>query len=157
MGEEKQVVFRLGNESYSINIEYVKAIEQEYSIIPIPEAPDHIKGMINLRGEIIPVYSLRSRFCMEEIEKRKENQLLIARAGMVQLAFEVDAVAGIETIEEVQKKEIPLVVRGEATNYIGGILNIRDRIVVEISITNILTESEWEDIEQLIKGETRDD
>lgn len=157
MSEEKQVVFRLGNESYSINIEYVKAIEQEYHIIPLPEAPEHIKGMINLRGEIIPVYSLRSRFCMEEMEKGKDNQLLIARAGVVQLAFEVDAVVGIEAIEELQKKEVPLVVRSEATNYIGGMLNIRDQIVVEISIENILTESEWEDIEELMKGETRDD
>lgn len=157
MSEEKQVVFRLGNESYSINIEYVKAIEQEYNIIPLPESPEHIKGMINLRGEIIPVYSLRSRFCMEEMEKSKENQLLIAKAGVVQLAFEVDAVIGIETIESLQRKEIPVVVRGEATNYIGGILNINNQIVVEISITNIMTESEWEDIEELIKGETRDD
>lgn len=157
MSEEKQVVFRLGNESYSINIDYVRAIEQEYNIIPLPEAPDHIKGMINLRGEIIPVYSLRSRFCMEEMETKKENQLLIARAGTVQLAFEVDSVVGIETIEPEQKKEVPIVVRGEMTNYIGGLLSINDKIVVEISITNIMTESEWEDIEELLKGETRDD
>lgn len=151
MSEEKHVVFRLGNESYSMDIEYVKAIEQQYIIIPLPEAPEHIKGMINLRGEIIPVYSLRSRFQMEEIEHSTEKQLLIAKAGAVQLAFEVDAVVGIETIEPQQKKEIPILVRAEATNYIGGILNVRNQMIIEISITNIMTESEWEDIEQLIK------
>lgn len=151
MSEEKHVVFRLGKESYSMDIEYVKAIEQQYMIIPLPEAPEHIKGMINLRGEIIPVYSLRSRFQMEEMERSAENQLLIAKAGVVQLAFEVDAVVGIETIEPQQKKEVPVVVRGEATSYIGGILNVRDQMVIEISITNIMSESEWEDIEQLMK------
>lgn len=151
MSEEKHVVFRLGNESYSMNIEYVKAIEQQYVIIPLPEAPEHIKGMINLRGEIIPVYSLRSRFQMEEIEHSAENQLLIAKAGVVQLAFEVDAVVGIETIELQQKREIPVLVRAEATNYMGSILSVKDQMVIEISITNIMSESEWEDIEQLMK------
>lgn len=151
MSEEKHVVFRLGNEQYSMNIAYVKAIEEQYSIIPLPDAPENVKGMINLRGEIIPVYSLRSRFHMDEIARTRDTQLLIAMAGRVQLAFEVDQVIGIETIEEENRREIPLVIRSEATGYIGGILNIRNQIVVEISITNIMSESEWADIEQLMK------
>lgn len=154
MSEEKQVIFRVGNEMYSMNIEYVKAIEQEYHIIPLPEALEHIKGMINLRGEIIPIYSLRSRFNMGEAEDKSECQLLIAKAGVVQLAFEVDSVAGIETIEPNQRKEIPFVVKGEATNYIGGVLDINNQIAVEISIENIVSESEWENIEQLVKENT---
>lgn len=151
MSDEKQVVFRLGNESYSMNIENVRAIEQQYVIIPLPDAPENIKGMINLRGEIIPVYSLRSRFHMEEIERTKDSQVLIAKSGNIQLAFEVDAVVGIENIEAQQKKEIPIIIRADATNYIGGILDIRDKIIVEVSISNIMTESEWADIEELIQ------
>lgn len=151
MGEEKHVVFQLGNEKYSMNIAYVKAIEEQYSIIPLPDAPENVKGMINLRGEIIPVYSLRSRFHMEEIEKTRDTQLLIAMADNIQIAFEVDQVIGIETIEEENRREIPVVIRGESTGYIGGILNIRNQIVVEISVTNIMSESEWADIEQLMK------
>ncbi len=154
MSEEKQVIFQLGNEAYSFNIEYVRAIEQSYSIIPLPDAPEHIAGMINLRGEIIPIYSLRSRFHMEELEDKSECQILVARAGTIQLAFEVDAVVGIETIEPQQRKEIPQIVKGEATNYIGGILDIHGHIAVEISIENIMSESEWNDIEQLIKENT---
>ena len=107
--------------------------------------------MINLRGEIIPVYSLRSRFHMDEIERGKDTQLLIAKAGRIQLAFEVDAVLGIETVTSEQKNEVPIVLRADSTNYMESILNIRDKIVVEISVANIMTESEWEDIEQLIK------
>ncbi len=152
MSEVKHVVFRLGNEHYSMDIEYVKAIEQDYMIIPLPDAPENVKGMINLRGEIIPVYSLRSRFHMEEIERTKDSQLLIAKSGAIQIAFEVDAVVGIETIEPQQQKEIPLVIRTEATNYIGGIIDVSNRIVVEISIANILSESEWDDIEQIIQA-----
>ena len=151
MSDVKHVVFRLGNETYSMDIEYVKAIEQNYSIIPLPEAPEHVKGMINLRGEIVPVYSLRSRFHMEEIEKTKDSQLLIAKAGEVLLAFEVDAVVGIETIEPQQQKEIPMLIQSEATHYIGGILDINNKVVVEISIQNIMSESEWKDMEQLIR------
>lgn len=150
MSEERHVIFRLGNENYSMNIEYVKAIEQQYSIIRVPDAPEHVKGLINLRGEVIPVYSLRSRFHMEELERGEDTQLLIAGTGVIQLAFEVDAVVGIETVEEEQKRETPIVIRGDATNYIGGILNVNGQIVVEISIENIMSESEWNDIEKLI-------
>ena len=154
MSEEKQVIFRLGNEMYGMNIEYVRAIEQEYHIIPLPESPEHITGMINLRGEIIPIYSLRSRFKMGEALDKSESQLLVARSGIVQLAFEVDSVVGIETIEPHQRKEIPFVVKGEATNYFGGVLDINNQIAVEISIENIVSESEWENIEQLVKENT---
>ena len=151
MNEEKHVVFRLGNESYCMNIDYVCAIEQQYSVIPLPDAPENVKGMINLRGEIIPMYSLRSRFHMEEGKRTKETQLLIAKSGEIQLAFEVDAVTGIETVSKDQRKEVPVIVRSEATSYISGILDVRGKIVVEISVSNIMTESEWHDIEQLIQ------
>lgn len=151
MSDVKHVVFRLGNETYSMNIEYVKAIEESYSVIPLPEAPNHVIGMINLRGDIIPVYSLRSRFHMGEIARTKDSQLLIAKEGNVSLAFEVDAVVGIETIEPTQQKEIPMLIRSEATSYIGGILDIHDKVVVEISIKNIMSEGEWDNIEQLIR------
>jgi purine-binding chemotaxis protein CheW len=151
MSEQKYVVFCLGEGYYSMNIEYVSAIEQQYSIIPLPEAPENVKGMINLRGEIIPVYSLRSRFHMAEIGRTSTSQLLIVRTGAIQLAFEVDAVVGIETVDVQQKKEIPVIIRGNSTNYIGGILNIKDDIIVEISVENIVTESEWEAIEETIR------
>ena len=88
---------------------------------------------------------------MEEIEKTRDTQLLIAMADNIQIAFEVDQVIGIETIEEENRREIPVVIRGESTGYIGGILNIRDQIVVEISVANIMSESEWADIEQLMR------
>ncbi|MBQ8983623.1 MAG: purine-binding chemotaxis protein CheW [Lachnospiraceae bacterium] len=150
MAEEKHVIFKLENESYSMNIDYIRAIEQQYTIIPLPNAPENIKGMINLRGDIIPVYSLRARFSMDEVERTKEMQVLIAKSGNIQLAFEVDAVVGIETVDDSHHREVPLIVRGEATNYMGGILNINDGIVVEISMKNIMTESEWEDLDELI-------
>ncbi|MBR1569003.1 MAG: chemotaxis protein CheW [Lachnospiraceae bacterium] len=150
MAEEKHVIFKLANESYSMNIEYIRAIEQQYNIIPLPNAPENIKGMINLRGEIIPVYSLRSRFSMEEAERTSASQILIAKSGQIQLGFEVDIVVGIETIDDEHRRDIPLIVRGEATNYMGGILSIDNNIVVEISMKNIMTESEWEDLDELI-------
>lgn len=150
MAEEKHVIFKLSNEFYSMNIDYIRAIEQQYTIIPLPNAPENIKGMINLRGDIIPVYSLRSRFGMDEAERTSDNQILVARSGQIQLGFEVDSVVGIETIDESHRREVPLIVRGEATNYMGGILNINEGIVVEISMKNIMTESEWEDLDELI-------
>lgn len=150
MKEEKHVVFRVNGELYSLNIELVRAIEQQYSIIPLPEGPANIKGMINLRGEIIPIYSLRARFHMEEVPRTRDTQLVIAKHREIQLAFEVDSVVGISNITEEQIKDIPIVIKGDATNYIGGLVSVGDDIVVEISMQNIMSESEWHSIEDLI-------
>ena len=110
MKEEKHVVFRVNGELYSLNIELVRAIEQQYSIIPLPEGPANIKGMISLRGEIIPIYSLRARFHMEEAPRTRDTQLVIAKHREIQLAFEVDSVVGISNITEEQIKDIPIAV-----------------------------------------------
>ena len=65
MEERKYIIFQLGEEKYGMNLSYVNGIEQEYHIIPVPNAPEGIKGIINLRGLVIPVYSLRQRFGMD--------------------------------------------------------------------------------------------
>ena len=65
---ERDVIFLVGKEEYGLDVNGVTAIEPMMDIVPVPNAPACVLGLMNLRGEVIPVYSLRKRFEMEEFE-----------------------------------------------------------------------------------------
>ena len=97
----KPIVFRVGNELYGIDIQYVNAIEKDQDIVRVPNASSSIKGIINLRGDIIPVYSLRDKFKLPQAPG--DTKLIIANLPDMKLAIEVDEV---EEIDDLQEDEI---------------------------------------------------
>ena len=154
MHEEQHVIFKIGSESYGININYVKAIEKEYKIIPVPNAPANIKGMINLRGEIIPIYSLRTRFKMQDTQMEK-RQLLIVNLGEESIAYEVDSLVGIQTIQPEQVHDVPVILQSDETGYIGNILSFGTEVVVDLSCEKMLTTEERHAIHQMMEENTQ--
>ena len=101
MEEQKFVIFQLADQKYGMHLMRVNGIEQDYHIIPVPNAPEGINGIINLRGTVIPVYSLRERFGMNPRIDNPGKSLLVTNSNGTLLAYEVDAV---EEIEEVSKE-----------------------------------------------------
>lgn len=148
MGETRYIVFGLENERYSMDLRFVKAIEDNYMIIPVPNGPEDIKGIISLRGDVIPVYSLRSRFGKEEFSG--EGKLLITYVCDTVIGFEVDVVEGIEVIEDEDVLAVPQVVKSDETAYIDCIVNTSKGIVINISVEHILTDGELANIEDMI-------
>ena len=89
MEELRYVIFQLSNQRYAINLMFINGIEQDYQIIPVPNAPEGIIGIINLRGSVIPVYSLRVRFGMSKEIENPQKSLLIVNCFGNYLAYEV--------------------------------------------------------------------
>lgn len=147
MEEEKQVLFHVGNELYGIGIVHVKGIEKYTNITPIPNAPNYIEGMINLRGEIIPVFSLRAKFGLPKAEVTEETKLIIAKSQDMLTAFQVDIVKEIIEIPEEQLNPPPAIVKSSNTEYIGRIARVKDRLVVLLNLDGVLSEEEREAIE----------
>ena len=150
MAGKKYVVFKLGEQIYSMDLLLVKGIEQSYNIIPIPIGPENIKGIINLRGDVIPVFSLRSKFNMDENFDGDTRKLLVTFTHGIQLAFEVDAVVGIKLVDEKDINDIPVVVKTQETVYMDNILNIGDGIIISISVENIISKSEIDHLSEII-------
>ena len=117
MGDEKLVIFRLGNEWYGVDIAIVEGIEKMLPIVRIPNSVAHIQGVINLRGNIIPVYSLRNRFGLPDAQITEDSKFLITLVGRTQLALLVDGLDGIYDISEEQYHETPIIVKTEETIY----------------------------------------
>lgn len=140
MAEIRYIIFDLDDEIYSIILKYVKEIEENYAIIPIPNSPTDIKGIINLRGEVVPVYSLRSRF--GKTEKSEKGKIILTYVHGSVIGFEVDRIRGIEIVEDQDVLETPRLIISDETTYIDCILRAAAGIVINISVENILSESE---------------
>ena len=137
--ESKQyVVFKLGNEEYGIDIQKVQIIERIQNITRVPKSPYFIKGVINLRGEIIPVMSLRSKFGLEEDEYNDETRIIIVGIEDNKIGMIVDQVKEVlqipsEAIENVQGFTSDI-----NFNFIQGVGKVNGHIVTLLNLKNII-------------------
>ncbi len=151
MQSTKQAIFNLGEDEYSLDIMDVIAIEKLVDIRPTSSLPEYFKGVINLRGDIIPVYSLRKKFGMEEIEPDVDTRFIIIFSGGVLVAFEVDKMAGIVEVNGDQQSKVPIIVQSVDTSYLKAITKVNDRLVLMMDKNGFLSEDDLKKIEKVIK------
>ena len=152
MEELKYVVFQLGEQRYGMSLMHINGIEKDYHIIPVPNAPEGISGIINLRGSVVPVYSLRERFGMDSRIDNPEKSLLITLSSGTMLAYEVDAVEEIEEMRPEDVNEMPSVASSEETAFMDKVLHIRNDIVIAINVDKVLSEDAQNMVNQLIEN-----
>lgn len=153
MMEFKPVIFRIGEEEYGVDITVVRGIENMLPIVKVPNAGRHIKGIINLRGDVIPVFSLRSKFHLPEVATTDNTKLIIAQTERFRLALEVDMVDEIQNISEEMVHPAPLIIKGKETNYVDKVININGKLVVIVNAENLLTDDEKKEIEEILNQE----
>lgn len=145
----KPVIFKLQGEKYGIDINLVSGIEREQKIVSVPNAPDNIKGIINMRGIIVPVYNLARKFGFEDIDQ-KDSQLIITRINDMYLAVEVEGVQEIFDISGASLSEVPKIVLGSKTSYIKEVAKVKDELIIIIDIDKLLSEDEQKDMEEFV-------
>lgn len=99
----KYLFFRIGKESYGVGIRFVIEIIELQSISSVPDMPDYVKGVINLRGKVIPIVDLRLRFAMDEREYDNRTCIIVTEVDSVLVGFLVDTV---EEVLEITAKDI---------------------------------------------------
>lgn len=139
--DQKLLTFSLGSEGYGISILKVKEIIGMMDITPVPRTPDFIKGVINLRGKIIPVMDLRIKFGMEAQEYNERTCIIVAEIvikGMQKLlGVVVDMVSEVVTISDDQIEPPPEYGTSVEHNSILGIGKIKDRVVIILDIDEV--------------------
>ena len=156
MGEKKQTAaasggkylsFSLGKERYGIDILKVKEIIGIMQITPVPHSPDYMKGVINLRGKVIPVLDLRRRFNMPDKEHTERTciivvEVMIDHASMVQVGMVVDSVAEVTQIKGEDIEEPPRVNASIETATIRGIAKLNDCVQILLDIDKVMAPQE---------------
>ncbi|MDE6025075.1 MAG: chemotaxis protein CheW [Lachnospiraceae bacterium] len=155
MAETKYIVFQLDKYKYGIKLAVIKGIENDYNIVPIPVGADNMRGIIHLRGDIVPLFDLKKKFQLDNGTKSDDTQLLIAETHGIKLGLEVDAVIGILPVEEEDIKPVPKVIKTEETDYIENIIKIdcggKPEIVLSVAIDNIMSDVDFENVSRTIE------
>lgn len=150
MKDTKQVIFSVGGEEYGLDIMLVNGIEKYTSIMKVPNSPECIKGIINLRRDVIPVYSLRRKFGLPEVPATENTKLIVTKSQGVLLAYEVDEVKEIVEIKGEQISEAPTIVRNDQTTYIGAVANISGRMIILLNHDGVITSAEKASIQNMV-------
>ncbi|NLV91980.1 MAG: purine-binding chemotaxis protein CheW [Firmicutes bacterium] len=143
MGQETQlVVFSLYGEEFGIEITQVREIIKPREITRLPHTPDFIKGVTNIRGEVIPVIDLRQRFGVEAATTDQDSRIIITELNDSRVGFIVDSVAEVLRIPRTSIEPPPRTIAGLRANYIQGIGRVDERLLIVLDVTQILTSEE---------------
>ncbi|MDA3129253.1 chemotaxis protein CheW [Aliibacillus thermotolerans] len=134
----KVIVFQLKDEEYAIEVDYVTSIEKMQKITRIPGVPSYIKGVMNLRGVIIPVVDLRSRFQLEEIDYEENTRILVLNKDGDEIGFIVDGANDVIDISSTDIEPTPEVVGGVKEEYLRGVVKMGDRLFTLLHLEKIL-------------------
>lgn len=138
---QKLLTFSLGSEGYGISILKVKEIIGMMDITPVPRTPEFIKGVINLRGKIIPVMDLRVKFSMDAQEYDERTCIIVVEVSMngaqKLLGVVVDTVSEVVTISSDQIEPPPEYGTSVEHNSILGIGKIKERVVIILDIDEV--------------------
>ncbi len=136
--EEEIVVFSLAGKEYGINVKYVTSIEKITFITRVPNTKPYIKGVMNLRGIIVPIIDLRTRFGLEETHYTEKSRILIISFEDITVGLIVDAANDVIKITESNVEAQPEVIGVEKQNYIQGVVHLQDRLIILLHLHKIL-------------------
>jgi len=154
MAEElKVIVFTLANEEYGIEVDKVKTIERMSPVTRVPRTPPFVKGVMNLRGVVVPVIDLRGRFGLPETEPTDSSRIIIVSANELEVGFIVDSANDVLDVMSDAIENPPEVVGGVKAKYLSGVAKIGDnRLLILLHLAEVLNRAEIIRLEQFGSG-----
>jgi purine-binding chemotaxis protein CheW len=137
------VSFELEREEYGTDVLAVREIIRMPAITKMPNTPDYVDGVINLRGTVVPIISLRRRFGLAERERDRNSRILVMEVGDNLTGFVVDAVAEVIRISSAEIQPPPNIVQGSAAqDCITGVINHTERLLIMLDLNRMFSDEE---------------
>jgi purine-binding chemotaxis protein CheW len=147
--EQQLVIFELANESYGINIAVVESIIKMQAITQLPQTPAYVKGVINLRGSVLPVIDLRSRFELDAREHTRQTRIIIVTMGNIKVGVTVDGVSEVLRVSDELIEPLPPMVSSVNSVFLKGIVRFEDRLIILLELDKVLDINEQQALEVL--------
>jgi len=138
------LTFLLDDQEYGLEIFKIREIRGYAPITPIPNVPPHVRGVMNLRGTVLPVVDLRMKFHLPPVEYNKYTVIVIAAVGDKTVGLLVDAVSDVLMVSDKDIREAPDFGASVDTRFINGVFESRERLTVALNLEKLLSESELE-------------
>ena len=132
------VVFKLGREEYGVSILQVQEIKRITEITRVPHSPDYIKGVMNLRGSVLPVIDLKKRLGLPPEEYTEDTRIIIIKVEEIVVGMIVDAVSEVTTIDQNNIEPPQAVVGGIAADYLSGVGKLENRLLILLNTDAII-------------------
>jgi purine-binding chemotaxis protein CheW len=145
----KFLTFTLGNEAYGLEIKYVTEIIGVQEITEVPELPEYIRGIINLRGKIIPVMDVRLRFRKPFREYNDRTCIVVVDIKDISVGLIVDAVSEVMTIQDQDVVPPPELNKGLGNKYIKGIGKVGSEVKLLLDCSKLLNDDEVQNLENI--------
>jgi len=143
------VGFKIGNEEFGVDILKVQEINKMVSITKVPNAPNYVEGVINLRGRVIPIIDLRARIGFDRIDSTKDTRIIIVDVNNKTVGFVVDSVSEVIRIPASVTEAPPEIVSSVDSDFIKSVAKLNDRLLILIDLDRVLCESEKAELHKI--------
>lgn len=156
--ESKQlVIFKLGDEEFGVDILQVREIEKlDQQVTRVPKSPVFVEGVINLRGEIIPIVDLRKRFGLVVRQTGNEARIIIVDINDGQVGMVVDSVVEVVRLNVSAIETAPSITKGVDAYFLSGVAKINERLIILLNLERALSPEEMKELDTL-KAEDQND
>ncbi len=148
--EEKQyIVFFVNEKQFGVDVGQAREIINKQELTYIPNAPDFIQGVINLRGEIIPIIELKNRLNLSTGDHSREEKIIIVELDGTLLGMQVDDVKEMIRLNVEDIADPPEIVKGVNRNYLSGVGKLGDKLLILLNLDRVLSSKEIEELDEL--------
>lgn len=144
----KVIIFRLKKEEYGVDVRQVNSIERMEHITRVPNTPPFVKGVINLRGVVIPIVDLRKRFGIEEKDYNDSTRIIIVNVEDMEVGLIVDAANDVVDLPAGTIEPPPKVVGGVESKYLRGVAKLSNRLLILLNLDKVLSPEEIKQLEK---------
>ncbi|NMC54272.1 MAG: chemotaxis protein CheW [Chloroflexi bacterium] len=148
--EKQLVIFTLAGEQFGIDIASVESIIKLQRITSVPQAPDFVEGITNLRGAILPVVNLERRFGLPAQPQTAETRIVVASMGSLKIGMIVASVSEVLNVEDSLIEPPPPIATSINTEFITGVAKIDSRLIILLDLGRVLTSDEQTLASQLV-------
>ena len=152
-GEVKQLIgFRVGKEEYGLELLRVKEVVRTREITWLPKAPSCVKGIINLRGDVIPIVDLRERFGLQSCEYTAMTRVVVAEVDGRPVGMVVDSASQVIRVPADQIDTPPMIMGEASLDIITGVGKIEGKLVAMIDVDRILSVDEMNEVAESVEA-----
>lgn len=155
MASHQFVIFNINGENFGIEITQVKEIIKPMEIFKVPNTPDYIEGLINLRGKVHTVFNLRKKFNLPALAFDDNTKIIIVNVNSMMVGFIVDEVNEIVRVEDEDIENTPQAIASANSRYVTGVAKIGERIILLLDLSKALSLSEEQELQKILNTSSK--
>lgn len=134
------VVFDLGKQNYALPVRNVREIVPVKEITKVPHAPEHVAGIVDIRGLVIPVIDLHKRFSLADWQATDDSRIMVVESSDEDVGFLVDSVSEVVHIQEDEIGEPSGLLKGKEGDYLIGVANLEEKLILVLDLEKVVGE-----------------